>query len=295
MQTAAVPAPTKSTNVRFFLLALQATFRTLGATSPALTARLATRLWATPPRAPLRPAQRAALDAAERFEVAAGDARVAAWAWGEGPQVLLVHGWGGHAGQLTPLAERLAASGLRAIAVDLPGHGATTGGEANLLRFAEAIAAVDRQVGGFDAVAAHSMGAPAVAWAMTVHLFRPRRAVFLAPAASMLEASRRFAAQLAISEPVRARMQRRFEERLGIGFDRFDLPAAAPALAAKLLVIHDEADREVPVEEGAAIAAAWQGAELVRTAGLGHHRLLRDETVLDRAAAFLAADWRMAR
>ena len=218
--------------------------------------------------------------------------RLAVHAWGEGPAVLLVHGWGGHAGQLAPLAERIVASGRRAIALDLPGHGSTVGGEPNLIRFAQAIGAVDREVGGFEAVAAHSMGAAAVAWAMTVACFRPRRALFVAPAASMTEASRRFAALLAISEEVRAGMQRRFEERLGIPFQRLEVADAAPSLSARLLVIHDDQDREVPHHEGASIAAAWPGAELVCTSGLGHNRILRDPGVLDTAAAFLAQPMR---
>ena len=36
----------------------------------------------------------------------------------------------------------------------------------------------------------------------------------------------------------------------------------------------------------AAIAAAWPGAELVTTAGLGHTRLLREPAIIARAVAF---------
>jgi hypothetical protein len=41
---------------------------------------------------------------------------------------------------------------------------------------------------------------------------------------------------------------------------------------------------------GAAIAAAWPGAELVTTEGLGHRRILRDPAVVARVTDFLAAD-----
>lgn len=55
------------------------------------------------------------------------------------------------------------------------------------------------------------------------------------------------------------------------------------------LVIHDQDDRDVPIEEGAAVARAWPGAQFVRTTGLGHRRILRDPEVIARAAAFIAS------
>lgn len=48
----------------------------------------------------------------------------------------------------------------------------------------------------------------------------------------------------------------------------------------RALVIHDEGDREVPFDDGASIAAAWPGARLVQTTGLGHRKILRDEAVI---------------
>lgn len=289
MQQAAPVRPQKSTNVRINHLALRTAFRTLGATAPGLAARLAERVWATPPRAPLRPEQRAVLDAAARLRLASGGAELAVWSWGEGPAALLVHGWGGHAGQLTPLVRPLLARGLRVLAFDAPGHGETRGGEPNLVRFAAAIAAVGRLAGGVRALAAHSLGAAAASYAMHRHpAVRPDAAVFFAPAADMTDASRRFAQLLAIAAPVRDEMQRRFERRIGVTWDQLNVPSIAPAMRTNLLVVHDEGDREVPVSEGAAVAAAWPGATFERTSGLGHHRIVRDERVVARAAAFLA-------
>jgi pimeloyl-ACP methyl ester carboxylesterase len=61
----------------------------------------------------------------------------------------------------------------------------------------------------------------------------------------------------------------------------------AAALAAPLLVMHDRDDPTVPWAEGAAIASAWRGAELVTTSGLGHRDIVRDPDVVARAVAFL--------
>jgi pimeloyl-ACP methyl ester carboxylesterase len=55
------------------------------------------------------------------------------------PVALLVHGWGGHAGQLQPLAEALAQHGLRPVLLEMPAHGRSAGTTSNLPQFARAI------------------------------------------------------------------------------------------------------------------------------------------------------------
>ena len=54
-------------------------------------------------------------------------------------------------------------------------------------------------------------------------------------------------------------------------------------------------DPEVPFQSGAAIAAAWPGARLVETSGLGHNRVLRDPDSIARVVDFLARDGAGAR
>ena len=45
----------------------------------------------------------------------------------------------------------------------------------------------------------------------------------------------------------------------------------------------------MPLRDGLEIVAGWPNASLVRTRGLGHHRILRDPRVIARAVAFLGA------
>jgi pimeloyl-ACP methyl ester carboxylesterase len=53
------------------------------------------------------------------------------------------------------------------------------------------------------------------------------------------------------------------------------------------LIIHDRDDRDVPWQEGEAVARAWPHARFLRTEGLGHRRILRDPEVIDRVLRFL--------
>ena len=70
------------------------------------------------------------------------DGEVAFWSWGQGPAVLLVHGWEGRAAQWVPMAERLVRSGHRAVMLDLPAHGSSEGSRTHVVAFARAGQAV---------------------------------------------------------------------------------------------------------------------------------------------------------
>ena len=59
-----------------------------------------------------------------------------------------------------------------------------------------------------------------------------------------------------------------------------------------LIVFHDEGDREVPWDAGAAIARRARRGRLVTTSGLGHVRILRDREVVEEAVDFLTAGHR---
>jgi pimeloyl-ACP methyl ester carboxylesterase len=83
-------------------------------------------------------------------------------------------------------------------------------------------------------------------------------------------------------------MRRGLERRFGIPWTEFDVLAAARTMSAPLLVFHDRDDRDVALADGEAIAAAWPGARLVTTTGLGHRRIVHAPAVVAQAIAFLS-------
>src|SRR5688572_13678689 len=114
----------------------------LSSVTPAHAARLAARLFLTPPR-PKRPTHEAAvLSAAREDAVEVGGRRVRTWTWGDGPTVLLVHGWGGRGSQLAAFVEPLLAHGLSVTAFDAPAHGDSDGRQATLPEMIAALRAV---------------------------------------------------------------------------------------------------------------------------------------------------------
>ena len=281
-----VPLTNKSTNGRLIVGLARAQLRALAWLSPALADRRAAALFFTP-----RPTGRVAEPAvpglrAERFAVTSGGRRLAAWSWGEGEAVLLVHGWNGHGGQLSGFVEPLVRSGFRAVAFDQPAHARSAGRRTTVLEMAEAIQAVARVAGPLRAVVAHSLGATATALALHDHL-PAGRAVLLAPPAEAPYFARAMAAQLGLSEERTAGMIAQVERVVGVHLGSIDVRRFAEWIRQPALVFHDPGDREVPFEHGRAIADAWPGARLVPLHGLGHKRLLGDEAVIRETVAFL--------
>jgi pimeloyl-ACP methyl ester carboxylesterase len=267
--------------------ALRPALGALSAVSPALAARVAERMFLTPPRHPAPDHERAALATARR-EVVHAASPITTWSWGQGPAVLLVHGWGGRAGQLASFVRPLRERGIGVVALDAPGHGSSPGRESSLLAFVDAIRAVAESVGPLRAVIAHSIGAAATATALRDGL-RADAAVFLAPPSDLALQADIILDTLGFGRRARALMQERVEHRLGVPWSALDVQRFAPRMRTPLLVIHDREDAEVPWQEGALIAQAWPGATLSTTSGLGHRRLLRDPGVVREAVGFVCA------
>ncbi len=202
--------------------------------------------------------------------------------------MLLLHGWSGHAAQLTEFVEPLRSAGFQVVAFDAPAHGASDGQRTNLIEYAGAVLQVVGAVGPINGIVAHSFGAPAAALAAKRGL-QASRVVFIGPPVSLVDASQRVAQFLGVPPKVRDLMQRRVERRLGVPWKELRTDIMIAQLDVPLLVFHDERDRDVPWEDGAAIARAAMHGRLVTTSGLGHHRILRDRDVVEQAIDFLAA------
>ncbi len=275
-------------SIRLFRLALAASQKL----SHGLAVRFAQRLFLTPlPPRSLRPATPwQAGWKIERWPFE--DAALTVYAQPaapHGPVALLVHGWGGHAGQLLPLAEALAQQGLRPVLLEMPAHGRSTGSVGSLPQFARAIdyAAGRLQQDGhrLGLLAAHSMGASAAAYVASRGLAIDRL-VLLAPVASPRAYTHYFAAVFGLAEPTRAAMQKRIEAREGALMRQFDAQAVAPRIRVPTLVVHDRGDGVNAFADGQAYAQAIAGAQLVPTDGLGHRKLLKDPATLARIVLF---------
>ncbi|MBN8755317.1 MULTISPECIES: alpha/beta fold hydrolase [Variovorax] len=208
------------------------------------------------------------------------------------PVVLLVHGWGGHAGQMLPLAQAVADAGLRPVLLELPAHGRSAGTMSNSPQFARAIAYVAARLAAdghaLRAAVAHSLGANGLALAAARGL-PAQRLVLLAPPASPREYTRYFAHTFGLSETTRLAMQRLFESREGVLMPQLEPAAVGPRIGQRTLIVHDRDDRVNRFADAEAYRDAIRGAQLMETQGWGHRRILKETEVLARVVRFVTA------
>jgi len=315
------------TAVRLARVALQAAY----VFSEDLGTSLAERLFTSPRRHRRPDRERAVLATGRPFSIDVelrsprwrGERRrIAAWRWGHGPTVLLVHGWEGRGSQLGAFVEPLVRAGMSVVAFDAPGHGDSPGHRLYLADMADCVADIARAVGPLHAIVAHSFGAAATLLAHrrgavdptafgsaassgkaglvdpTAHPFGSaaspgkaglvdaRRNVMIAPNALIGDVVAQFARRVGLDDADRAQFELQLASHNGVALDALGIEQLVGRRDAALLVVHDRDDREVPFVHGERLAAVWRNATLHATRGLGHRRILRDAAVIDEVVAF---------
>ena len=261
-------------------------YRFISHFSPDLGGELARRIFFHPPRPFHTDRQRQMLDRAEAQDLGCSSGRLATYSWGKGPAVLLIHGWGGHAGQMTEFAAPLTDAGFRAIAIDLPAHGRSAGKLSSLVHFSEAIHVAAHAFAPVHGVITHSLGGAALIWALRQD-FTARRTVLISPQAQLNDYWRAFRSSLRMSDASWAAMVAKSERWLGVSFPELHPRVGAPRMTAPALILHGEDDRLSPVNEGRELARLWPGARIEEFAGTGHLSILRHEQAIRAASLFM--------
>lgn len=263
--------------------------RALEEASPSVASIAAESLFRRPTRHRRPQWERSVLDTATPLRVAHAGSTLPAWSWGDGPLVLLVHGWEGRGTQLSAHVAPLVRAGFRVVCFDAPGHGDAEGDRSSVIEIAQALRSVIDHFGAPHAIVAHSVGCVATAFALKRASLATRpRLVFYCPPISPRRFTEHFAKAMGLSEATRAAMAARIEERYGIALAELELLAVAEQREEPLLVIHDSDDKDVPVVAGRAVVSRWKGSQLVITEGLGHRRVLRDESAVRTAVDFVS-------
>ena len=213
---------------------------------------------------------------------------IAAWRWGAGETVLLVHGWEGSHHDLLAFVDPLRDAGFAVAALDLPGHGESAGDIAPLPAMAEAVRRVGMTVGPLKGIVAHSVGCPASSVAVHRGL-AVERMVLLASPARYERTAQTVARAKGLDATGWSAMRARLLE-LGAEFNGLDMPEIGAAMTHPTLFVHSADDRIVPLTYGREAAATWPKALFREVDGLGHARLLGDPAVIAEAVAFMKAE-----
>lgn len=260
--------------------------RGLSLVAPPLAVPVAKRLWCTPMRAEVKSSEKSVMEAADRSECEVAGNTIVCWTWGEGPAVLLLHGWGSRGSRMAAFVEPLLEAGFRVMTFDAPAHGDSTGKTTTGIYYSRALLNVAEQIDGLQAVVSHSMGGWVTSLALNQGLDL-ERAVFISSPDDMKYYSTLFAQQTGFTTKVQERAERRLEIETGMDWSQLGADAVYGGHDFPLLVIHDRDDPVSPLQHGENVHHAWKGSELMVTEGLGHRRIVTDPEVISRVVEFL--------
>jgi len=258
-------------------------------------ARLLQRFWFTTFKTRPRPWVAEFWNSANRrIEVAVDETTIDVHCWGQGPLVVMMHGWSGSGSQFQDFIEPLTAAGFTAVCFDAPEHGSRSGRRTHMLRFCSSLLAIQRELGSIDCVIAHSLGAMASAYALQLGLVI-ERAVFVAPQLDSLRLFTSYQELLRLRPVLARRAGDLIGERLRELLQRDDpweaLQPAALLAQRQLrgLLVYDHDDAEIPIDQYRDVIASWPDCRSLETRGLGHNRILRDRGVIDAIVDYLVS------
>ena len=250
------------------------------------TARLWFTAWRIDPGPTVLAREAAWTAAAEPTSIDTPVGRVVGWTAGTGPTVLLVHGWGDYSARLGAFLQPLADRGLRALAVDLPGHGRSDADPTDLYRMSDAVASVVRTES-VSAIVAHSMGSIASLRAVAGQSAVQALAL-LAPPLDLETAVPTFGRLFDLPPASLTGLCEWIERRYGPGvWDEFRAEMLAAACRVPTVLVHSRDDDQVDVASARTLVRAFPDAWLHEVDDLGHTRVVREPSILDVVADFV--------
>jgi pimeloyl-ACP methyl ester carboxylesterase len=209
---------------------------------------------------------------------------------GLAPAIIVLHGWGGNASLMLPLAAHLHHAGFHALFLDARNHGLSEHDTfASMPRFAEDLEA---GVGWLEArplvssigVIGHSVGAGAAILAAS----RGDQFGAVVSVSSLAHPGEMMSRQMArIPRPIPALLLRAVQRTIGYRFDEFAPRERLGSVAAPVMLVHGDADDVVPISSLWDLADAHPGAEILVVPDGDHSDLDTFEAHLGQIMDFL--------
>ena len=223
------------------------------------------------------------------YDLAVKDEKVRVYEGGEGPAVLVVHGWESSVARLEVLLHSLIECHFRVVAFDMPGHGHSPAKDTDIVRITDFITTLAESAGPFVAAIGHSFGGVCLVNAIRCKL-DVAQLVLIATPSSLAGMIDKYCRALGIWRPTKVRLVRAIEKRLAsYELEReFDLRLILQSSSAPTLIVHDHNDRVVPFSEGEQLSRARADIELLATDNLGHSKIIRDTQTIQRCISFIS-------
>ena len=227
------------------------------------------------------------------IEITVGERVIPVYCWGQGPLVVTMHGWSGSGTQFRYFISPLVEAGFRVTCFDAPAHGRNPGRQTHLVDFSASLIAIQNQLGKVDSVIAHSLGAMATVYATQLGL-SVDRLLLVAPHLNVQKMFETYRDLLGMRPALAERFHDKIGAKMGSILDNCDpweILVPEKMLAAydlPGLLVYDHNDPEVAQAQFDEIIQVWKRCEVMATDGLGHNRILKDESVISAVTRYLS-------
>jgi len=249
----------------------------------------------TPPHQEESDLDRKAFAKAQHLDIEFENRTLKGYSMGTGPGVLLVHGWGSRASHLALLARHLANNGFHVLVFDGPAHGNSRNMQhkdmSNLFEFGRAISCVAKTMGNTYAVIGHSVGATAAVFAMagtgllSEYRVVAEKLILISAPENILRIIEKYSRNKKEMD-VMTELTQSLENAFDFKVSDYSVSLALRHLDARILIIHDEQDEEIPVSDALRMKESNEKSKLILTSGSGHQKILVDREMVREVKGF---------
>lgn len=275
--------------MKLYLFFLKFYFNSVGLLFPKNSVKRLDRLFSTPRGTVIRSKETAILKNATQSYLKAKNYNLAIYEWGTGNDfVLLCHGWESNAGSLGAMVEPLLERGYKVIAFDGPAHGKSSGKEASLLKFKDALISIIQEYGAPDILIGHSLGAMAIMLANSETNIPIRKSILFAPINQVSVVFEEFKSMIRIPDKLYLEFIKHLENKSGYLLTNLVFEDIALKTDLKeVLVLHDSKDQITPILHSQEITKNWVESRLATIEGSGHYKILWNENALNEVFQFI--------
>ena len=279
--------------IQLFFTATTLTFKVLGAISPNLAGRLALRLFMTPPKFGTPRREKKLREESTHYFLNIRNRQISVRSWGEGPTVLLSHGWAGRSSQFHAFIDPLLSAGYRVIGFEAPAHGDSEGKHTNMLDVADILAKVAEKEGPIEAIIGHSFGTGTTLLAIDRYHVKTSKVVLISAYSEVAYIIKLFAELFELRQSTVDAMKQISLKRFASSYNaKWNWDDISPLKTIKsykgeLLFIHDDQDHEVSLSEAIPLHQSVPTAKTLITSGFGHRKILMNKEVIETTLEFI--------
>lgn len=190
---------------------------------------------------------------------------------GNGPTVLLIHGWDSNSFRWKSLVKKLKQKDYNIIGFDAPAHGNSSGKILNVLIYADVL---EEMISKFSPayLVGHSIGAMTIVF--NQHKFGNKsfikKIALLGAPSEMAQIMNDYKKILSLSEGFMTELDSYFKNKFNYYFKEFSIARFAKSIEIPVLVIHDKYDKIAPIQAAFDIHDNLKQGTIITTEGAGH-------------------------